>query len=180
MYPNRTKNLKVTRLNQVWVADITYIGLQNEFVYLAVVMDRFSRKCIGWALSRQIDTQLCLDALKKALRSRKRLGLNGLIHHSDQGVQYASNDYIALLEKYGVKPSMSAKGYAYDNAHCESFIKTVKYNEVFLNEYLDFNDAYNNIKKFIEEVYNKKRLHSAIGYKPPAKFEREILKKIVA
>lgn len=177
VYPNLIKNLKITDLNQVWQSDITYVILQRGFVYLAVIIDRFSRKCIGWQLSRNIDSQLCLDALQKALRSRKKLGIKGLIHHSDRGVQYACNEYVALLEQQGIKPSMSAKGYAYDNAHAESFIKTVKYDEVHLNEYRDFNDAYQNIKKFIEEVYNRKRLHSAIGYKPPAEYEQEHLKK---
>lgn len=177
VYPNLIKNLEVTSLNQVWQADITYVTLLRGFVYLAVIIDRFSRKCVGWQLSRNIDAQLCLDALQKALRSRKKLGIEGLIHHSDRGVQYACSEYVALLEQQGIKPSMSAKGYAYDNAHAESFIKTVKYDEVRLNEYQDFNDAYQNIKKFIEEVYNRKRLHSAIGYKPPAEYEQEHLKK---
>lgn len=177
VYPNLIKNLAVTGPNQAWAADITYVTLCRGFVYLAVIMDLFSRKCVGWQLSQNINAQLCLDALQKALRSRKKLGIDGLIHHSDRGVQYACNEYIALLEQQGIKPSMSAKGYAYDNAHAESFIKTVKYDEVHLNEYRDFNDAYQNIKKFIEEVYNRKRLHSAIGYKPPAEYEQEHLKK---
>ena len=179
VYPNLIKTLVVTGLNQLWTTDITYVHLARETVYLSVVFDRFSRKCIGWSLSRNIDTDLVITSLKMALRKRKKLGLTGLIHHSDQGVQYASNQYTELLEKNGIKISMSRKGNPYDNAHTESAIKTIKYEEVYLNEYETFEDAYKNLKKFLEVVYNKKRLHSSIGYLTPDEFEKQsILKKV--
>ncbi len=180
-YPNLIKNLVVVGLNKVWTADITYIRLANgTTVYLSVIMDRFSRKFLGWQLSYNIDTQLCLDALHMALKEREGADLSDLIHHSDQGVQYASNEYIAELEKRGIKISMSRKGNPYDNAHMESAIKTIKYEEVYMDEYQSFSDAFNNIKHFIEEVYNKKRLHSGIGYKPPTEFEQQYkLKEVV-
>jgi putative transposase len=173
VYPNLSKDLEVTEVNQLWVADITYIRLEKEFIYLAVVMDRFSRKCIGWELSRDIDTQLTLNALERALKNRKDMDLSGLVHHSDQGVQYASKDYINRLKENNIQISMSRKGNPYDNAFAESFIKTLKYEEVYLQEYESFNDAYNNIKKFIEAVYNEKRLHSAIGYTTPNEYEKQ-------
>jgi len=178
IYPNLIKGIKVTGLNQVWVADITYIGLPNEFIYLAAMIDIFSRKCIGWALSRNIDTLLTLDALRMAISKRKSLGLNRLIHHSDRGAQYASSDYVELLRKYGIKISMSRSGNPYDNAYMESFNKTIKVEEVYINEYETFEDAYRNIKHFIELVYNKKRIHSGIGYITPEEFEMEVLAKI--
>ena len=174
VYPNLVKGLEVVRLNQVWVADITYIHLPKGFVYLAAIMDVFSRKCLGWDLSRNIDTDLTLNALNNAFENRKNSDLTGLTHHSDQGVQYASNEYIELLQKNGVKISMSQKGNPYDNAFMESFMKTLKYEQVYINEYQDFNDAYNHIEKFIEVVYNKKRLHSSIGYMPPEEYELTI------
>ncbi|MBU2100862.1 IS3 family transposase [Candidatus Micrarchaeota archaeon] len=179
-YPNLIEDLVVNRLNQVWASDITFVYLENDVVYLATVIDLFSRKCIGWNLRENMETQLCLDALNMALEERKGINLKGLIHHSDQGSQYCSNDYTNELEEQSIKISMSRKATPTDNAHAESFFKTVKYEEVYMNEYQTFDDAYKNIKKFIEEVYNKKRLHSAIGYKPPAEFEQKILKKIVA
>lgn len=176
-YPNLVKNLVETGLNQVWVADITYVGIGCEFAYLASILDRFSRKCIGWNLSKSLCAEGALDALSKAIFSRKRLGFVGLIHHSDQGVQYACSEYTALLEKQGIAPSMSEAGNPYENAFAESFNKTIKYEEVYLSEYESFEDALKNIEKFIEEVYNKKRLHSSIGYKPPDEFEQQILKE---
>ena len=176
VYPNLAKGLIVIRINQLWVADITYIHLGNECVYLAVIIDVFSRKCIGWGLSRRIDAGLVLNALDMAVSSRQHLGLNNLIHHSDQGVQYACNEYVELLEELGIKISMSRKGNPYDNAFAESFMKTLKSEEVYLKEYKTFEEAYNNIKQFIEIVYNKKRLHSSIGYVPPEEFEAEVLK----
>jgi len=180
IYPNLIKNIGVTGLNQVWVSDITYIRLPEGFVYLAAVIDIFSRKCIGWSLGRDIDSLLTLDALKMALANRKWIGLSNLIHHSDRGVQYASNDYIELLKKNGIRISMSASGNPYDNAFAESFNKTLKVEEVYINEYETFEDALINIKHFIDKVYNKKRLHSSIGYVPPEEFEREVLKTSVA
>lgn len=174
VYPNLARNLEVTALNQLWVADITYIRLEREFVYLAAVLDIFSRRCVGWALSRIIDTQLTIDALNKALEVRRGADLSGLVHHSDQGVQYASKDYVDRLMEYGIQPSMSRRGNPYDNAFAESFIKTLKYEEVYLKEYDSFTDAYRNIEEFIEAVYNEKRIHSSIGYKTPNEYEKEV------
>lgn len=179
VYPNLAKDLEVTGLNQLWVADITYIRLPKEFIYLAVIMDMFSRKCIGWCLSRDIDTFLTLNALNMAIKKRRDLGFENLIHHSDLGVQYASNDYVEKLNEFGIQISMSRKGNVYDNAFAESFNKTLKVEEVYINEYETFEDALKNIKHFIEIVYNKKRLHSSIGYVPPEEFEKEVLKTIV-
>jgi len=147
----------------------------NEHVYLAVIIDVFSRKCIGWELSRRIDAGLVLNALDMAIKARAHMGIDGLIHHSDQGVQYACNEYVDLLEELGIKISMSRKGNPYDNAFAESFMKTLKAEEVYLKEYKTFEEAYNNIKKFIEVAYNKKRLHSSIGYVPPEEFESKVL-----
>jgi transposase InsO family protein len=174
VYPNLARNLNVTDINQLWVADITYIQLSKEFVFLAVIIDVFSRRCIGWDLSRNIDTELTLNALLKALQTRKEDDLKYLIHHSDQGVQYASIEYVNYLKDIGIQISMSRKGNPYDNAFAESFMKTLKYEEVYLNEYGTFNDAIQNIEHFIEEVYNSKRLHSSIGYKSPVDFERAL------
>ncbi|MFH0954477.1 MAG: integrase core domain-containing protein, partial [Candidatus Micrarchaeota archaeon] len=134
----------------------------------------------GWQLSRNIDSQLTVDALTMALNHRQGMQLAGLIHHSDRGVQYASHEYVAVLEQHGILASMSRRGNPYDNAFAESFMKTFKYEEVYLDEYASFSDAYTNIHEFIEEVYNKKRLHSSIGYQPPAEFEQKILKGVGA
>jgi transposase InsO family protein len=180
IYPNLARDLKVTGINHLWVADITYIQLLKEFVFLAVIIDVFSRRCIGWELSRHIDTDLTLNALRNAFRTRKGDDLKSLIHHSDQGVQYASKEYVDCLKRHGISVSMSRKGNPYDNAFAESFIKTLKYEEVYLNEYGTFNDALTNIDRFIEEVYNSKRLHSSIGYKSPINFERALTLNIVA
>ena len=177
IYPNLAKNMALTGINQLWVADITYIHLVNEHVYLAVIIDVFSRKCIGWGLSRRIDAGLVLNALDMAVKARANLGIDGLVHHSDQGVQYACNEYVSLLEELCIKISMSRKGNPYDNAFAESFMKTLKAEEVYLKEYRTFEEAYNNIKHFIEIVYNTKRLHSSIGYLPPAEFEKEVLNR---
>lgn len=173
VYPNLAKDLEVTGLNQLWVADITYIRLIGEFVYLAVIIDVSSRRCIGWDLDRTIDTQLTLNALDMALTNRQDMGLSGLIHHSDQGAQYAANDYVDRLKEYRVRISMGRKGNPYDNAFAESFIKTLKYEEVYLREYESYDEAKRNIREFIEEVYNEKRLHSSIGYLTPNEFEME-------
>jgi len=178
IYPNLTENIKVTGLNQVWVSDITYIQLPQEFIYLAAIIDIFSRKCIGWALGRDINTLLTLSALSMAISRRKVFGFVNLIHHSDRGVQYASDEYVKMLENHGIKISMSRSGNPYDNAFAESFNKTLKVEEVYINEYETFEDALKNIKHFIDIVYNKKRLHSSIGYVPPEEFEMEVLAKI--
>ena len=178
IYPNLTKNLNVTRLNQLWVSDITYIRLPHGFAYLATIIDVFSRKCIGWALSKEIDTVLTITALDMAINARWNMGLLDLIHHSDQGIQYASDSYIEMLNQFGIKISMSKKGNPYDNAFAESFNKTLKVEEVYINEYETYEEAYKNIKHFIELVYNKKRIHSGIGYITPEEFELEVLEKI--
>ena len=173
-YPNLANSLEITGLNQLWVADITYVQLQQEFIYLAAVLDVGSRKCIGWELGRQIDTQLTLNAINMALKRRKRLGFSKLVHHSDQGLQYACKDYVERLQSKGIQISMSRKGNPYDNAFAESFMKTLKYEEVYIKEYETFDEAYTNIKRFIDQVYNRKRLHSGIGYKPPNEYERYV------
>lgn len=171
VYPNLARDIVTTGINQLWAADITYIRLVREFIYLAVIIDIFSRKCIGWKLSRNIDAELALSALDMALADRKDMGIPNLIHHSDQGVQYASWKYVDRLNENGIMISMSRKGNPYDNAFAESFIKTLKYEEVYLWEYESFNEAHKNIKKFLEVVYNKKRIHSSIGYVTPEEFE---------
>jgi putative transposase len=160
-------------LDQLWVADLTYVHLEMEFVYLAVILDAFSRRVIGWALDRRLDTELTLQALRMALGRRRPAP--GLVHHSDRGVQYASHDYTQLLQNHGIQISMSRKGNPWDNAACESFIKTLKYEEVYRTEYRDLADAHAGIGIFLEKVYNQKRLHSALGYLPPAEFERGLL-----
>ena len=180
IYPNLAKDLVVIKLNQLWVSDITYIYLPLGFAYLAAILDIFSRKCIGWCLGINIDTQLALDALNMAVAARQHLGLFGTIHHSDRGVQYASYVYTDRLNELGILISMSGKGNAYDNAFAESFMKTLKIEEVYINEYRTFEEAYANIKHFIELVYNEKRLHSSIGYVPPVEFETEVLNKSIS
>jgi putative transposase len=172
IYPNLARELTPAGLDQLWVADITYIRLLTEFVYLAVILDAFSRRVIGWALGRTLEAELTLRALRLALERRKPAP--GLIHHSDRGVQYASHDYTALLEAHGAQISMSRKGNPYDNAMAESFVKTLKYEEVYRNEYRDLAEAWAGIGRFFEQVYNEKRLHSALGYRPPAEFERSL------
>jgi transposase InsO family protein len=162
----------VTSINQLWVADITYIRLQWEFVYLAVVLDAFSRRCLGWALQRSLESALVLEALSMALMRRRPRP--GLVHHSDRGVQYASRDYTTQLEQHGIRISMSRLATPYDNARAESFMKTLKYEEVYRTEYRDLEEAKALIKQFLEKVYNQQRLHSALGYRPPLEFERSL------
>jgi transposase InsO family protein len=173
VYPNLAGELKLSGLNQLWVADITYIRLEQEFVYLAVVLDAFSRRVIGWALGRSLEDALTLAALRMALRERQPAP--GLVHHSDRGVQYASRDYTDLLKEHQIRISMSRKGNPYDNATCESFMKTLKYEEVHRQEYRDLDEARSCIQQFLEKVYNQKRLHSALGYCSPVKFEASLL-----
>jgi putative transposase len=167
-YPNLVHELVVTRPDQVWVADITYIRLPTGFVYLACILDSYSRRCVGWALSPMIDTALTLAALELALTTRQPAP--GLIHHSDQGVQYASAAYVERLTVAGVQISMAARGNPYENAKAESFFKTLKGEEVDLNDYQTVHEAHARLETFIEAVYNRKRLHSSLGYLPPDEF----------
>jgi putative transposase len=171
VYSNLAATLVVTRVDQLWVADITYIRLEVEFVYLAVILDAFSRREIGWALDRTLEATLTLEALRMALRRRRPAP--GLVHHSDRGVQYAASDYVDLLTAHGIQISMSRRGNPYENATCESFMKTLKYEEVHRSEYRDLEEARRSIGVFLEKVYNQKRLHSALGYVPPAEFEAQ-------
>lgn len=170
IYPNLAKQMVLSDINQLWVADITYIRLATEFVYLAVLLDAFSRSCIGWALQRSLEATLVLEALHLALRRRRPQ--RGLVHHSDRGVQYASADYTTQLERYGIRISMSRRGNVYDNALAETFIKTLKYEEVYRTEYRNLEEAKASMKEFLEKIYNQKRLHSALGYRPPREFEQ--------
>jgi len=172
VYPNLARQMVLTAVDQLWRADITYIRLREEFVFLAVVLDAYSRRVIGWALDRTLEDELTLSALRMALS--RRVVEPGLVHHSDRGSQYASGDYTGLLKQNGVQISMSRKGNPWDNAACESFIKTLKYEEVHRNEYRDLAEARSEIGTFLEKVYNQKRLHSALGYLPPAEFEDKL------
>jgi len=173
VYPNLASDLVLSDINQLWVADITYIRLKRDFIYLAAVLDAYSRRCIGWALARYIDARLSLAALKMALQNRSfRPGQ--LMHHSDQGVQYACYDYVQVLQQHQIIISMSRPGTPYDNARIERFIRTLKYEEVYLNDYDTFAEVLISLEHFIEAVYNHKRLHSAIGYLPPAEFEASL------
>lgn len=169
VYPNLARGMTLRGCDQLWVADITYIRLLTEFVYLAVILDAFSRKVIGWALDRLLEDALTLRALRMALERRQPAP--GLVHHSDRGVQYASHDYTEMLKAHGVVISMSRRGNPYDNAIAESFMKTLKYEEVYREEYRDLSEAHASMERFLEQVYNEKRLHSALGYRPPAEFE---------
>jgi putative transposase len=168
-YPNLIKDIEIDRLDQVWISDITYVRLPTSFCYLAAILDAYSRRCVGWHLSRRIDTRLTLCALQMALASRRPTA--GLIHHSDQGVQYASGEYVLRLEQSGERISMAAVGNPYENAKAESFFRTLKMEEVYLKDYRGFEEAEENIAEFIEELYNRKRLHSSLGYLPPVEFE---------
>ena len=177
-YPNLIPGLVLTGIGQLWVSDITYIRLHREFIYLAVILDAFSRRCIGWHLDRTLEAGLAVAALKMALTERHVQP--GMIHHSDQGVQYASDEYTSLLTEHAIRISMSRRGNPYDNAKAESFIKTLKFEEVYLYEYEDLDEARTRLGHFLEEVYNQKRLHSALGYLPPAEFERTLYHSALA
>ena len=172
VYPNLLAEKTLTGINQAWVADITYIGILKGFVFLAAILDRYSRKVIGWAISQRIDAELCVAALKVALEQHQPPP--GCIHHSDRGLQYACAEYIALLQQAQMQISMSRTANPYDNAHMESFFKTLKYEEVHLANYQTYEDVVQRVPHFIEDVYNSKRLHSALGYLPPKEFEMAI------
>src|ERR1700686_752537 len=163
--------MKLTGMNQLWVADITYIRLKKEFVYLAVVLDAFSRKVVAWALDRTLASRLPIAALEQAVAHRHPPP--GLVHHSDGGVQDASGDYVRVPRKHQMIPSMSRPANPYDNASCESFLKTLKREEIYANDYRDLEHLLGNIEAFIEQYYNRCRLHSALGYRPPEQFEQE-------
>jgi putative transposase len=169
VYLNLARRMKPTAINQLWVADITYIRLASEFVYLAVVLDAFSRKVVGWALDRTLTARLPLLALERAIALRQPPP--GLVHHSDRGVQYASGQYTQMLEIHGILPSMSRPANPYDNAFCESFIKTLKREQVYANKYQYIDELNAHLEQFIEQYYNRQRLHSALGYKTPEQFE---------
>jgi putative transposase len=171
VYLNLARRMKLTGVNQLWVADITYIRLQTEFVYLAVILDSFSRKVVGWALERTLATQLVKAALEQAIAERQPQP--GLVHHSDRGLQYASWEYVAILEKHQIIPSMSRPANPYDNAGCESFMKTLKQEEIYANQYETMEQLRADIGVFIEQYYNRRRLHSALGYRPPEEFEQQ-------
>ena len=171
VYPNLARNMILTATDQLWRADITYIRLRDEFVFLAVILDAYSRRVIGWTLDRTLEDELTLGALSMALARRSIEP--GLVHHSDRGTQYASTDYTDLLKEHGITISMWRKGNPWDNAACESFMKTLKYEEVHRNEYRDLAEARASIREFLEKIYNQKRLHSALGYLPPAEFEAQ-------
>jgi putative transposase len=172
VFLNLASRMRLTGLNQLWVADITYIRLRAEFVYFAVILDSFSRKVVGWSLDRTLATRLPITALEQAVAERQPPP--GLVHHSDRGVQYASAEYVRILQQRQMIPSMSRPANPYDHASCESFMKTLKREEIYANDYRDLTDLRANIEAFVERYYNRCRLHSALGYRPPEEFESEI------
>jgi transposase InsO family protein len=172
VYLNLASRMKLTGINQLWVADITYVRLKGEFVYLAVILDSFSRKVVGWAVDRtMISSRLTVAALERAVADRQPQA--GLVHHSDRGLQYANPEYVTALEKHGMIASMSRPANPYDNASCESFMKTLKQEEIYANKYADLEHLRTNVEEFIEEYYNRQRLHSALGYRSPEEFEQQ-------
>jgi transposase InsO family protein len=178
IFPNLARDLVLSAPDQLWVADITYLRLQHEFAYLAVLLDAFSRRVLGWALERHMMTELTIAALQMALQ--KRQPPPGVMHHSDRGKQYAASQYVSLLIKHQIRISMSRTGNPYDNAKAERFMRTIKYEEVYMSDYQNLAEARASIGHFIEEVYNRKRLHSALGYRPPVEFEQLCYQSCVA
>jgi putative transposase len=178
VYLNLSRRMRLHAVDQLWVADITYIRLKAEFVYLAVILDGYSRKVVGWKLDRTLTSRLATEALESAIDLRRPLP--GLVHHSDRGVQYASAEYVAVLKLQGMVPSMSRPANPYDNASCESFIKTLKREEIYANKYRDLEDLHGHIEEFINCYYNQQRLHSALGYQTPEEFEAQARDKTEA
>lgn len=178
VYLNLAARLTVTQINQLWVADITYIRLRGDFVYLAVVIDRFSRKVIGWSLGRKLVAELAVSALQRAITERQPP--QGVVHHSDRGVQYACIEYREVMRAHGLVASMSRPANPYDNAFCESFMKTLKHEEVRCQAYQDIDDLAANLMEFIDRYYNRLRLHSALGYRTPEEFEKAAAARAVS
>lgn len=175
VYPNLAERLELSDVNQLWVADITYIRLEREFVYLALILDAFSRKVVGWNLGRELKANLTLGALKRALASRHPA--SGLVHHSDQGSQYACHEYVGLLERHKVFLSMSRAGRPWENGRCESFIRTLKEEEIDARPYRDLPELAQHLEEFIGQFYNRERLHSALGYRSPEEYEEKVAKE---
>jgi putative transposase len=171
VYLNLAKRMKLTGVNQLWVADLTYIRLKSEFVFLAVILDKWSRRTVGRALDRTLAARLAVRALEMAIKARQPAP--GLVHHSDRGVQYSSDEYVRVLEKYHIVPSMSRPANPYDNATCESFMKTLKQEEIYCRDYRDLEDLETHVEDFLDRYYNRERLHSALGYRTPAEFEEQ-------
>ena len=178
IYVNLARRMTLSGIDQLWIADITYIRLKAEFVYLALILDGFSRKVVGWKLDRTLASRLATEALEMAIATRKPLP--GLVHHSDRGIQYASGEYVATLKKHGMVSSMSRPANPYDNASCESFIKTLKREEIYANDYENLEHLRGNVEEFIERYYNLKRLHSALGYRSPDEFEEQTRRESAA
>jgi transposase InsO family protein len=173
VYLNLAARLQLSGIDQLWVADLTYIRLREQFVFLAVILDAFSRRVVGWALDESLHVPLALAALRKALYARRPAP--GLVHHSDRGIQYASEQYVKLLLAHGLVPSMSRAGNPYDNAKCESFMKTLKQEEIYTRQYRDRADLGVHMTEFLEQYYNRRRLHSALNYRSPEQFEQSLL-----
>jgi len=171
VYLNLAKRMQLTAANQLWIADLTYIRLNREFVYLAVILDKWSRRVVGWALDRTLAARLAVNALQRAIAVRQPKP--GLVHHSDRGIQYASADYVAVLNEHQMTPSMSRPANPYDNATCESFMKTLKQEEIYCREYRDLEDLETHLEEFLDRYYNQQRLHSALGYRTPEEFEEQ-------
>ena len=172
VYLNLSRRMRLNSVDQLWVADITYIRVRAEFVYLAVILDGYSRKVVGWKLDRSLTSRLAVDALDGAIKLRRPRP--GVVHHSDRGVQYTSPEYVAILKRHGMVQSMSRPANPYDNASCESFIKTLKREEIYANKYLDLEELRSHIEEFIDDYYNQKRLHSALGYQTPEEYEAQM------